>query len=240
MIRIDVLMDKDLEKSIARYVSAQSERAIFHAAKTVRDTWVDLLTVHHTKARLRNPQYGYARGMRILKLSGSHYVISCISPYAGWMEEGEEDADLKKKLPYGNKSRVSRKGVPYLIVPFRQFTPGQGPSGGMSKAAYQKMRKSRFSLVESVDRKVEPNAKGENIFRPTYQWGDRLKETEDENEKGMVSFFDSGTGKKTYLTFRVVSANSPAGSWIRKGRPEILSKVKEEAQKNISGNIQIT
>ena len=42
------------------------------------------------------------------------------------IQEGKDPVfyDMKTTHPYGKKSRVSKKGIPYLIIPFRWGTPG--------------------------------------------------------------------------------------------------------------------
>ncbi len=72
------------------------------------------------------------------------------------------------------------------------------------------------------------------IPRATYNWGSRLHLREqglkDEfaNLEGMV-VFDTGSHKathSTYFTFRVVSMDSPAGSWIKPATPPMhITKV---------------
>ena len=39
------------------------------------------------------------------------------------MNSKEVEYDMKQTHPYGKKSRVSIKGIPYLIIPFRWGTP---------------------------------------------------------------------------------------------------------------------
>ncbi|MBA7699373.1 hypothetical protein ES703_108068 [subsurface metagenome] len=74
------------------------------------------------------------------------------------------------------------------------------------------------------------------IPRATYSWGNRLRglKVEFANLEGMV-VFDTGTPKavhSTYFTFRVISADSPAGSWIKPATPALnITKAVWEASK---------
>ena len=144
----------------------------------------------------------------------------------------EVEYDMKQTHPYGKKSRVSKKGIPYLIIPFRWGTP----NGKDTKRAHfnnfipQKyyntaVKGLNLSAVDSAKKYFEANFKGENIERQGYNWAKngRLKEDQawDDRSVGMVRMKDV-TGS-TYFTFRIVSAKSPPGSWIyhRDAKPAI-------------------
>lgn len=128
----------------------------------------------------------------------------------------ESDFDMKTKYPYGRKSRVSSKGIPYLIIPFRW---GAGKKAAhfnsfIPQVEYQTMAKpmklsqTKFELIH-----YEPNAKGEMIARAGYKWGSRLKNAWHKNAEGMVRMRD--VRGSSYFTFRIISAKSPKNSWIR-------------------------
>ena len=135
----------------------------------------------------------------------------------------EVEYDMKKTHPYGKKSRVSKKGIPYLIIPFRWGTP----NGKDTKRAHfnnfipQKnyetaVKGLKISGVNEAKKYFEANFKGESIERQGYDWAKfgRLKEDQAWNDRsvGMVRMKDV-TGS-TYFTFRIISAKSPASSWI--------------------------
>ncbi len=135
----------------------------------------------------------------------------------------EVEYDMKKTHPYGKKSRVSKKGIPYLIIPFRWGTPnGKGTKRAhfnnfIPQGAYETNVKGlAMSSVNDLKKYFEANFKGENIQRQGYDWArnGRLKEQDawDDRSVGMVRMKDV-TGS-TYFTFRIVSAKSPANSWI--------------------------
>jgi hypothetical protein len=78
---------------------------------------------------------------------------------------------------------------------------------------------------------TEENFRGQDVERREYDWGDRVLredifsltkgEEEDYYAEGMVAM-NTGTLKKQYsgyFTFRVISADSPAGSWIKPAMP---------------------
>lgn len=135
----------------------------------------------------------------------------------------EVEYDMKQTHPYGKKSRVSKKGVPYLIIPFRWGTPNQK---GTKRAHFNNFipQKSyntavkglKMSEVDAAKKYFEANFKGESVERQGYNWAKngRLKEDQawDDRSVGMVRMRDI-TGS-SYFTFRIVSAKSPANSWI--------------------------
>ena len=137
----------------------------------------------------------------------------------------EVEYDMKKTHPYGKKSRVSKKGIPYLIIPFRWGTPNQK---GTKRAHFNNVIPQKnyetsvkgleMSNVNIAKNYFESNFKGENIERKGYDWAKfgRLKESQawDDRSVGMVRMKDLASGKSTYFTFRIVSAKSPENSWI--------------------------
>lgn len=136
----------------------------------------------------------------------------------------ESTFDMKTKYPYGRKSRLSKvKKIPYLIIPFRWGTPNKNDearahfSNVIPQIVYntnvKKLSKSETVFKENPV--IEPNARGEMIERASYNWGARLKNAWHKNAEGMVRMKDE-KNRSTYFTFRIISANSPAGSWIRK------------------------
>lgn len=142
--------------------------------------------------------------------------------------------DMKEKYPYGKKSRVSKKGIPYLIVKFQWGTPnGKGTKRAHSNFNNIIPQKSYDTIVKGLEissknalkNYFEKNFRGENVERQGYDWAKfgRLTEDQawDDRSIGMVRMKD-GT-KSTYFTFRIISAKSPANSWIyhRPAKPAI-------------------
>lgn len=131
--------------------------------------------------------------------------------------------DMKKTHPYGKKSRVSKKGIPYLIIPFRWGTPNQK---GTKRAHFNNFIPQKnydtsvtgleISSKNALKNYFEKNFKGENVERQGYNWAKfgRLKEDQawDNRSVGMVRMKD--IRGSTYFTFRIVSAKSPENSWI--------------------------
>lgn len=196
--------------------------------------------------KLKNPKGGYAAGIKVEKVSDMHYRVVNGSKVAAFIEHGTPEHDMKKTHPYGPKSRVANKGtkanprlVPYVIVPFRWGTPnGSDESSGhfrniipkdIYKMIQAEMKASRFirTRIKGND-KIEPNYWGDEVRRNEYEtedgkpgWGSRL-EAISGRIQGLTAFpTESGAEKRhsSYFTFRIISADSPAGSWIRPAQP---------------------
>lgn len=133
----------------------------------------------------------------------------------------ESTFDMKTKYPYGKQSRVSKKGIPYLIIPFRWGTANKNGekrahfANFIPQVVYDTNVKSMQLSERLGSRHVEANFRGQAIERSEYNWGSRLRNTWHKNAEGMVRMKNE-KNRSTYFTFRIISANSPADSWIRK------------------------
>lgn len=156
--------------------------------------------------------------------------------------------DMKQTHPYGKKSRVSKKGIPYLIIPFRWGTPNQN---GTKRAHFNNVipQKNYSTNVSGLKisqttglTHIQANAKGQPIDRQEYNWGNRLSEDQAWNDRsvGMVKMKD--LSKSTYFTFRIISAKSPQGSWLyfRDGKDgiDIIAALQRTLEPTIRKNIE--
>jgi hypothetical protein len=198
---------------------------------------------------LKNPNGGYARSIHILKLGPFQYEIASDAQIAEFIENGTQELDMKKTHPYGPRSRVSKKGVPYLIIPFRWGTPAGrngkrvGFRNTMPDAVYKIVKnKQKFRQTKTLmSTHIEPNAHGQPVARNEYKgadgkggWGDRLMDI-DANMEGMSSMLGQDGKASGYFTFRVISAKSPKHSWIKpamKARP-VTKAVADSTEKEI-------
>jgi len=177
-------------------------------------------------------------------------------PMATPFETGEPARDLKRMLDTSLKTRVAKggkhPGQRYLIIPFRHSTPGYTAHGSdMPSDVYKQamaMAKSKVTLLSF--RKNQIGVRGFTGARTgqllqvrsrQYQWGDRLNGANVPSRfRGMVRFDTSTANKKdsTYLTFRVMTENSPG--WIVPAKPGrfIVKGVADRAQDMLKYNVQ--
>jgi hypothetical protein len=236
--------------------------AMRSGANIIRDTWKGFAMggpLPGIAEPLKRPSGGYARSIRIIKFGPFDYKIASEAEIADWIENGTEQLDMKTTHPFGPRSRVSKKGVPYLVIPFRWGTP-EGRDGKrvgfrniMPDAVYNIVKnKEKFRQTKVLmTTHNEPNYHGDQVARSDYSdaagkgtWGDRL--TADMNEEvtpnmeGMSSMVGQNGKAAGYFTFRVISANSPKHSWIKPAmaaRP-VTRAVANAAQKAINTMVE--
>lgn len=150
--------------------------------------------------------------------------------------------DMKKTYPYGKKSRISKKGTPYLIIPFRWGTPNEKGTKRAHFASFipqanYTLNVSKLKVTQRLDTThPEPNFKGEQIERSEYGYmsGRKMRRgfaeaLKDSDAFGDISRFSglhysagmvrmkSNTGTN-YFTFRTITPFQPKDMWIRKGK----------------------
>lgn len=166
--------------------------------------------------------------------------VSATADHADAIEKGSPPRDMKPNLLSGSRSRVSKKGVRYVIIPFRHNVPGASAMGrAMPKEVYRVAKSLAMSHVTG-----KANARGVSVERATYHWGQssrihpygwrsRIAPAGHEYThkvsiyEGMVRMGPKGQGG--YMTFRVVSENSDPNSWWSPGvEPKPVSEAVAE------------
>jgi hypothetical protein len=249
MVRMKITADDSILKEVIDRISAlntpqsmpATAAAMKNAAAIVSGVWQGYATGANNLPGvppMKKPSRGYAAGISIKPYGPFDYAVMNPSKIADYLENGTDEIDMKETHTKGPRSRVSKKGVPYLIVPFRWGTPDAiGFRNIMPAEIYAIVKKAKFerSLVAETTHN-EPNARGEDAERWEYEkWGSRLNmkqiiEADDGgmnlnqmfNMDGMVSMDTSSKNKKYsgYYTFRVISKNGQPGSWIKPATPE--------------------
>lgn len=236
----------------------KTARAFKTASSFVRYTWMTL-----AQKTFKASTGQYARSIKVRMLTPFQHEIYTDHPIADILEHGAKRYDMKTTHPFGEKSRVVKKtvtrkgrivrkeGDPYLVVPFRQGVPS-ARRNPMSESAYEHLRRminsgefdvSGIKASPKKSKKVEPNYKGELIPRATYNWGDRLRDSSLDKLEGLVAMkAPSGPieSRTQYMTFRVISVNSPAHKWIHPGikahdfMEKVRNIVKEPVEKMVT------
>ncbi|MDC7221538.1 MAG: hypothetical protein PQJ59_16510 [Spirochaetales bacterium] len=142
-------------------------------------------------------------------------------------------------------------GDPYLIVPFRQHVKKMKEiQGDELKNAYSyvqsQMRKDDFTkskvTASPADSTTQSkNANQEMVKRAEYSWGTKIEFPKVEDGVDKYKHLRGMTKMQggEFMTFRVVSVNSPKNSWIHPGIPEkrYLRNILERGQEQISNII---
>ena len=233
-IEYDLSELKKLTEQFAKTVENAPEAALPNtaaafqrASNVVRQMWIDRVS------SLPEVTSAMVRSIKEKRNGDFDYSVYSENRQLEQLNNGSKavEYDMKKTHPYGKKSRVAKtgknKGVPYLIIPFRWGTPNGKDSkrahfnNSIPQANYNTAVKGlKISKVNNLKKYFEANYHGESIERQGYDWAKNGRLTEDKawNDRsvGMVRMKDISTGKSTYFTFRIISAKSPANSWIYK------------------------
>lgn len=135
--------------------------------------------------------------------------------YAEDIETGRPAYDLKRMLQTSSKTRMSKGGKKYLIIPFQHTV------ASMPKEVRPEAKALAPSRVTGMGTRI--SATGATVAQAKYAWGGRLKAGAVpqmlRKHVGMVRF-DVSTKKaprSNYLTFRVMSETS--SGWILPPQP---------------------
>lgn len=211
-----------------------------------------------SSAQIKHPSGGYAAGVKIAQESPFEYRVYNDSKIAGVIENGAPSYDMKTTHPYGPKSRMANKGtkkkprwVPYVIIPMRWGTPGStGHFRNIIPEQVYKMvlagiRAGEFQRTRATGQThLEPNWWGQQVERAEYEgehgrplWGSSLK-APGQNIDGLSAMVGDSNGVRNtnYMTFRVISAESPAGMWIQPARPAL--RITEHVVRNTIEMVQ--
>ncbi len=143
------------------------------------------------------------------------------------MVNGKMVQQWEAKRKDGSKYTVAA-GDEYLIIPFRHKTKGINKSSKKSLAdVYPEVKKamggedfqrSKVTKSPAKSGKQSPNAWDEMVKRAEYSWGSRLDFPDNEEFKNLQGMVVMGPPKQSqFMTFRVVSVNSPNGTWMHPG-----------------------
>lgn len=248
MIKVDVTLSDDtlmqLQSALSGFSGAnggaimpRTKAAFDMASKLIQKSWQNWAMGGSVAgaADIRSPNPNLMRSIKIRRIGDFDVSIETDSPYMDRIEQGSPEIRMKEVPNWiqGKKSRVSKKGKPFLIIPFRWGTPhgsGRGRahfSNTIPQSLYALIKEKKFKTSKKTGEvHIEKNWQGDDVQRADYTWGDRVKfedildaagdEGVSSNAVGMVRM--QANPQSTYFTFRVISADSKA-PWIRKAIP---------------------
>ena len=258
MVKIEITVDNPILNDLV-YLSKKiggnaglpaTDTAFKNQANKIADAWRAYAVKKESiegVPEMKHASNNYMEGVKVKKESAFSYTISNESPAAPLLEYGTTGYDMKKTHPYGKKSRVSKDGIPYLIVPFSWGTVGTVTSfsNTMTESIEDIAKRLKKSKVLE-ETKLEDNFSGESIERHTYDWGNSISidnalqgDMENINAIGMVRMANKTRGS-TYFTFRVISARSSKNNWINKGIParHVTEGLKNKYMKDVEEEIK--
>ena len=238
MVSVDVTLSNnllnELRAQLASFagknggeIAPATSAAVSTAAQVIRDTWRGWAKGASIEgaADIRKANPRLAASITVKRDGSLGAEIGTDSPYMKRIQQGSPEYDMKKTYPYGRKSRVSKRGRPYLIIPFTWHTPNAQGGARAHGSLANTIPENLLGIVRSKEWRrsyttgethIEKNARGEDVARAEYSWGDRLKA--EGNINGLVVM--NGKTHTAFTTFRVISVDSPASSWIRKEVPK--------------------
>lgn len=193
----------------------------------IRSTWAavagGVITLPGTRP-IRN--YEYANSLMdtgAIRYPASHVFAGAVIArykYAIDIEQGYPQFDMKPGLLKGSKSRKSKKGKKYNIVPFRWATPNTPASSGafsgrMPAAVYKQAQRQTITMqtLHNIDQQQGTSYSQTKTSFTGYQHAAPLL-------LGLQA--NQGTrqqGHAAYRTFRTVSHDSDPRSWIHPAQP---------------------
>lgn len=164
------------------------------------------------------------------------------------IEEGFPERDLKLMLQTSKKTRATKAGKKYLIIPFRHNVPGSTAlAPAMPKNVYAKAKLLSPSSV--VGKTTRVSATGHVIPQSKYQWGSSLPTGMAPRKKPQhasdiytgMKRFDTSSGKaksSSYLTFRVMMEG--ASKWLVPAKPGhyVLKSLSVAMQPRLEKNLR--
>lgn len=219
-----------LRKGHADRVMLHTMNAIKHIAEMAQTVWVRYAsgTPIPGAPRVINSA-SYARSIQ-LESRGEYEEVFTTSRYHGLVEKGRPKVDLKPGLLSGPKARQGKNG-PYNIVPFRHGTPSANRNP-MPANIYRLILRDSQKAEERKQAGLDSKGGTSRVLKASskpqeraYEWGYRISRKNTQDKKrgwktgkyaGMVRMDVSTTRarRSQYMTFRVVSINSPPDSWI--------------------------
>lgn len=247
--KLKALIDA-MDSVATKQVFPETSKRLSESAELVKTLWQDWAmgeTALSGVGKIDKPSVPLAKSIQVRNTGMFSREIYTEHKLMQQIQDGTPDVeyDMKQTHPYGRRSRMSKKGIPYLIIPFRWGTPNKNGTkrarfnNVIPSATYRTMLKGFEMSSRTQNTHSEKNAKGENVERSEYEWGSRLKLKGDRLD-GLVRMLDDAGEKlkSTYFTFRIISAKSPTNSWIykREGKPslDVTSAIQEELQASIT------
>lgn len=225
MITYKLTFDLGQQLELSAGISAQIFPLMNQAVNAVAQATANRWREEVYRAKLWSGEKdAYAKTIGYRMTGDFSAVIESDYKYAQDIETGRPPRDLKKMLNTSMKVRTSKKGVRYLIIPFRHNTPGNSATAqAMPQAVYQQAKMLTLSAIVGHGRRLSGTGAWSiktkapaTVRQRNYSWGGRLEgENVPKNMQGMVRMNTAtGEGKKSsaYLTFRVMSERSRG--WI--------------------------
>lgn len=188
------------------------------------------MIVQKATAKLHSTRSTYIDALNIEKIDSSpnnEIWAVTLNESAKWIEEGQPKHNMIDYLVNGPKSKVSKEGHRYNVIPFQHNKPNSEMSAAQNKlASYVKTELKRRGLDKVITKDGKPvlgraatvdlidrgSPQSEKTFRPLLQ-GLTIYQREVKTKSGKTQI------KRDIMTFRVASEKQKGtGAWDNPGR----------------------
>ena len=223
-MKVTVKLPRSLEKKLR----GAGERAVSALVAYARDRMTHLAQQH-----LRRTAQTYTNGIGTPVVNGGRAVIALNGALPTMLERSSGPYDLKKML----------KGRRYVDIPFRHGTPDSTSLPAMPKPVYNTMRamaqgaKGRVRGPSPMPGGALPQTKKTEFGTYRHRVGKHASMLRVPPKYGAAT-------QAQYVTFRRMSQNSAASSWIHPGFkpvgifPTVAKEVRKLAQKLIADYVR--
>lgn len=207
-------------KGMLPSVKKHMKEIVMLTADAARHEWIK-----EAKKSLRSTATVYIQAIGEPTVKGIKAVIKLTGWLPNAMECGHEPYDMKPGLLKGPKSRTSKSGGRYNIVPFPMKTSGsRGASPPvMPEPIYRRALKMGFGESMALPKKYEGYAIRSRLSPDIKRWGNYTWKsspfsgiTKVRKWPGELPTTLAGR-RAAYMTFRTVSSKSDPSSWIHPG-----------------------
>lgn len=241
-----------LFRDLNNQVKAAMAEALEQTARIAQEDWQQSIYNHSGMYQPYKDRYALSVKYDVDKANLMARIYSD-DPMATPFETGEPARDMKRMLNTSEKVRVAKggkhPGQRYLIIPFRHQTPGYTAHGSdmptdvyRQAMALTKSKSTLISMRRSGLNASDVRTRGPLMtMRSSYNWGGRLNGPSiPARQRGMVRM-ETSSGKQTsskFLTFRIMTENSPG--WIVPAKPGrfIVKGVADRAQEMLTYNVK--
>lgn len=194
---------------------------------------------HSSAARgLHSSRKAYLSNLQIGQITPLKKFIQLTGKLPNMIEDGVGAYDMKPAMLNSTKAKISKKGVRYIIIPFRHATSNAlGEDAAFSNvmppeiaAIARRLRPMRTIIGNTISR---PESLGSDSIPKRFQIPNTRPAVSNLDNKKTFSAYEHKSSiyegmireQKTYeratqgqyVTFRRISENSDANSWINRG-----------------------
>ncbi len=197
MIGLEVAFEFNLpSEMMSENTDSMVDEIVDRAAEMARNEWVRL-----AQERLTTTQDDYINNIQaVQRPSTNEASITLTGELPNMQEQGADPYDMKPGLL--QNAKISKKGVAYKTIPFAHGSPTQGIIPKLPQAIFEEASRMAFGQ-RFTDKNKKSSWTG---YRHTTGIYDKMKRTR-----------PAGEGLTEFSSFRTVSANSNATSWIHPG-----------------------